>query len=119
MRKQKNDDDQALLKVLGSKLREYRKLHNLSQEDLAYISGIDRHTISNIENGKDDAGYITLYRLVNSLNTPTELLFLPSDDERSKLIAQIIIDVKDSGSAELEMFHRFLEAYRLSAQDKK
>ena len=119
MRKQKNDEDQALLKILGSRLREYRKFHNLSQEDLAYISGIDRHTISNIENGKDDASFTTLYRLMNSLKTPADVLFIPSDDKHTQMISQIVVDIKDSDTAELEIFHRFLETYRALSQDRK
>lgn len=117
MRKQKNTEEQAMLSLLGSRLREYRKLHNLSQEDLAYISGIDRHTISNIENGKDDACFTTLYRLMNSMNKPSDLLFLPSGDDRSGILSQILVDISNSDVEELKILHRFLKACLISIRE--
>ena len=72
-----------------------------------------------IENGKENICFTTLHRLLNFLQGPTDYLFYPSDDERSRLMELNMIDLHDSNAAELEMFHRMHEAYKIKQEKSK
>jgi len=59
----------------GQKIKFERKKRNLSQEQLAELSNISIHGISNIETGKTDVKYSNIIALAKSFNiTPSELL---------------------------------------------
>lgn len=51
------DDD---LKILGDRIRDLRKKHGLTQEDLAANAGIDRSYIGGVERGERN---VTFYML--------------------------------------------------------
>lgn len=54
--------------MLGDYIREYRKSHALSQNDLGIILGVTKVTISNIENYKIKVGTRTLKSISLKLN---------------------------------------------------
>ena len=47
---------------VGNKIRELRKLHNMSQEDLSGALDINTSSLSAIETGKSFASYTTIMR---------------------------------------------------------
>ncbi len=51
---------------LGQKIAFERKKRNLSQEQLAELSNISTHGISNIENGKTNIKYTNLLQISNA-----------------------------------------------------
>lgn len=53
---------------LGLKLQYYRKIKNLSVEELAKISGISEHQIRRYESATQDIPYSNLNHLCNVLN---------------------------------------------------
>jgi len=55
---------------IGGIIREERKKRGLSQEQLGRIMGIDRSTISNIENGKQVVHHDTLEQFGEALKSP-------------------------------------------------
>lgn len=64
-------------KALGLIIRELRKNRSLTQETLAFRSGLDRTYISLIELGQRSPTLDTLFDLCAALNiTPAEILFL-------------------------------------------
>jgi transcriptional regulator with XRE-family HTH domain len=55
------------LKVLGERIREMRKAKNLTQEDLAYESEIDRSYIGGVERGERNLSFDKLCQIAQAL----------------------------------------------------
>ncbi|MBP1155206.1 MULTISPECIES: helix-turn-helix transcriptional regulator [unclassified Paenibacillus] len=64
-----------LEEAYGKLLKEYRQKKNLSQEQLAFESGLDRTYISMLERGKRQPSLSTIFSIAKSLNIkPSEFL---------------------------------------------
>lgn len=59
--------------LVGHKLKWARINHNVSQEELSKITGIDQATISKIENGSMNLSIKTIMKIVKALNAKIEL----------------------------------------------
>lgn len=71
-----------LLIRLGQRIRHYRLAQELSQEDLATISGLHRTYIGGVERGERNIGILNVIRIAKALKiTPSDLLKSISDDE--------------------------------------
>lgn len=57
--------------VIGEKIRYYRNLKDLTQEELSLKSGVEQKTISYIENNKRVASMETVYKLALALDLDT------------------------------------------------
>lgn len=66
--------------TIGSRIRELRKAHELTQVELAKAVGIDQSTLSDIERGVNFAADV-LYRLCRELDTTAEYVMSGSDPE--------------------------------------
>lgn len=64
-----NNEDE-ILKVIGKRILEKRKLKGLTQEALADYANIDRTYIGYIENGKQNISILLLCKIANVLETP-------------------------------------------------
>ena len=58
----------------GNQVRIKRKTLNMSQEELAYIAGINRSHMGQIERGTKSAGLTTIARIAKALNCPASQL---------------------------------------------
>lgn len=59
----------------GAVIRRLRRENNLSQEKLAFDSGLDRSFLSNIECGKQQPSLVTMFSIANALNIiPSKIL---------------------------------------------
>lgn len=97
---------------IGAIIREERKRRGMSQGKLASLVGIDRSTLSNIENGKTVATHDVLERLVDVLRSPRlrmELLggavstfYLCNVDLHPVTVQQKAIEEMKEAIAELE-----------------
>ncbi|HSX17562.1 MAG TPA: helix-turn-helix transcriptional regulator [Patescibacteria group bacterium] len=65
----------AVYKELGNRIVSARKAHNMSQEQLAAASDIDRSHVGFIEQGRRKPTVSTLYKIAKSLNISLEQLF--------------------------------------------
>src|SRR5690606_21300065 len=63
-------DRATLMQHIGDRIREYRMLHGLTQEDLAEKAGMHPNTIKKLEQG-GTARMDTLHRIARALNTAT------------------------------------------------
>ncbi len=89
-------------KLLGSKIKEKRKLKNLTQEQLAELVDIGMPNISYIENGKFYPTVETLEKICKALNVkPFELYMF--DSERN------INEIKEEMFKELENNEKLLK----------
>ncbi len=65
---------------MGSRLRDYRKQKNMTQDELAQKSGVSRKTICDLEsNTKKNTTSKTLLKIANALgSTVDEIFFAPN-----------------------------------------
>lgn len=66
---------------IGVAIFEYRKIHNLSQGDLADIIGVSQQWISQLENGKHSPSNKLLWTLAKKLDLDFAVQFQPSRKE--------------------------------------
>ena len=69
------------LKILGERIREMRKVKNLTQEDLAHESNIDRSYVGGVERGERNLSFDKLCQIANALGCDVATLTkgLPKD----------------------------------------
>ena len=65
----------AVSKKIGSKINQVRKEKNITQEDLALNSGLNRAYIGYIERGERNPSTDTLSKIAKSLKVPLKELF--------------------------------------------
>ena len=61
--------------IVKTKIKELRKLHKLSQADLADAVGTTRQTITSIEVGKYTASLVLAYKIAKYFNLTIEEVF--------------------------------------------
>mgnify|MGYP003789689543 CR=1 FL=1 len=60
--------------MIGSRIRQLRKEHNLSQNQFASLFGVYDSTISQYENGKREPEYDTVIKIANQFNVSIDWL---------------------------------------------
>ncbi len=65
----------SFLRKLGRRIRELRKAQEISQDQLAYESGLQRVTIGAIERGEQNPTTETLLNISSALNVEVRDLF--------------------------------------------
>jgi transcriptional regulator with XRE-family HTH domain len=65
-------NQQDILKQIGLKIRGIRKNAGITQEELAYQSGLDRSYVGDIERGERNFGIMCLFKIASTLNCPLE-----------------------------------------------
>jgi transcriptional regulator with XRE-family HTH domain len=70
----KNDDDN-ILQSFGDTIRSLRKKRNISQEELAHLSNLDRSYIGGVERGERNISLINIVKISNALNISLSHLF--------------------------------------------
>ena len=73
--------DQEKLAVFGKNLKLLRTQQNISQEEFADKTKLDRTYISGLERGKRNPSYLTLIKLAKTLNIPIEKLFIGDEND--------------------------------------
>lgn len=63
------------LVLLGKRIKEIRRQQKISQDQLAFESGVSKNQISRIERGEINTGISTLFVLAEILNVPIKELF--------------------------------------------
>lgn len=67
--------DNSILLAFGCKVKQLRLEKELSQEEFAFLSGLDRTYISGIENGKRNVSLKALYSIALALDMNLSALF--------------------------------------------
>ena len=60
--------DKSLLEKLALRIKEVRKMHNFTQDELAYRANIGRSTLGNIETAQNDVTFSKVYRLARAFD---------------------------------------------------
>ena len=62
--------DKCLLENLAKRIKELRKLHKMTQDDLSYKSGVARSTLGNIETAQNDVTLTKVNNISRAFNMP-------------------------------------------------
>ena len=65
---------------MKNKIKEFRKIRNLTQEELAQAMEVTRQTIISLENGKYDAYLKLAYKIASFFEVSIEEIFLFQED---------------------------------------
>ncbi len=60
--------DKDLLAKLAIRIKELRKLHHYTQDDLSHLAKIGRSTLGNIETAQNDITFSKLKRIADAFN---------------------------------------------------
>lgn len=60
--------DKELLQKLANRIKELRKLHKYTQDDLADLAQITRSTLGNIETAQNDVTFSKLNKIAKAFN---------------------------------------------------
>ncbi len=101
-----------LQKYLGNQIKRYRKMANLSQEQLAENIGIATNSLSSIETGNSFMTVYTLEKILTSLNvTPKELFDFPEisykETDMSEFIDKNLCHIKND-KQKLALLYNFI-----------
>ena len=69
---------------MGAVIRRLRKERGLSQEDVAFESGVDRSFLSHIERGLQQPSISILFRIADVLGTPASTILAEAEKEIQK-----------------------------------
>jgi transcriptional regulator with XRE-family HTH domain len=75
--------DEALLKLIGNRIRELRKDRNLSLRDVAFKIGMEPSNLSVIENGRSNPQILTYARIASALSVELSSIFVIEFDFQS------------------------------------
>lgn len=65
---------------MKNKIKEFRKIRNLTQEELAQAMEVTRQTIISLENGKYDASLKLAHKIASFFEVSIEEIFLFQED---------------------------------------
>jgi DNA-binding XRE family transcriptional regulator len=60
--------DKTLLKKLAKRIKELRKIHHFTQDELSYRAKIGRSTLGNIETAQNDVTFTKISRIAKAFN---------------------------------------------------
>ncbi|MDR1169045.1 MAG: helix-turn-helix domain-containing protein [Heliobacteriaceae bacterium] len=109
-----------LKKEFGIKLKEYRKVRNLTQEEFAFQIGIKPQTLSGVENGYSFPSYSVLVKVFEVLDVPPAYLFTFTgdieklDDEKLQIrLVELFKRLTPKKRKLAFALFKFVEGYRL------
>ena len=60
--------DKPLLEKLAKRIKELRKINNMTQDELSFRAGIGRSTLGNIETSQNDVTFSKVNRIAKAFN---------------------------------------------------
>lgn len=69
-------DDELDFKLIGRRVRNFRRMHEMTQENLAEAAGLSVPYVSHIERGARKASISTLIKIASALNVTVDALLL-------------------------------------------
>jgi len=103
-------------KIIGQKLRKYRKSKNITIAQLSESANISEAQLSRIENGKTSAPISTLDVIAKALGVSIGVFF---EDNETKNNPRIVITKKHQGKTSRRGLREFGYNYKTLASEKK
>ncbi len=107
-----SSDEYQILKRIGQRIRYYRRLKNLTQEELGEQANVSYKYIGEVERGRKKPSIIVIYRLSQALQMPmADLVSIPSDhcDSHQKRMQSIIRLLENKNIEELKRASNLLK----------
>ena len=101
-----------LPKVIGERIRNFRKEKGLSQEELADIANLHATYIGQLERGEKNATLESIEKVANALEISLEDLFRsihPNPDYQTYTLTQIISRLQTRNIEDLKMILKLLD----------
>ena len=84
-----------LLYDVGERIRERRKMLNISQDQLAELANLNRVTVAKYESGKVEPGAQALSRIADALETSVDMLLGRNGFEQDEKEPDDIMEIRD------------------------
>lgn len=95
--------ERDLLYEIGQRIRKERTKLKISQEDLAFKSGLSTCSISDIELGKTNLGVLTLIKILEVLNISSDSILRPDVSSVNSIYQTEFSELlKDCSPSEIE-----------------
>ena len=92
--------------LLGKRIKELRKLKDLTQEQLAEKMEIDQRNLSKIECGNNFITADTLSRILNALNIEPQELFFFSHHKDETALKKELYSALDNNSIDIKLLYK-------------
>lgn len=66
---------------MKNKIKVYRAMHDMTQEELAELLRVTRRTVNSIERGKYNPSIEVAFRIARLFNVPVEEMFILDEDD--------------------------------------
>jgi len=99
---------------IGQKIRKYRKLNGLSQENLAEMVNISVTHMSHIETGNTKLSLPVFVDIANALNVATDDLLNNEKIKRDVAVSEIAEILNNSSSEQIRIISDIIKATKLS-----
>lgn len=100
--------------LFGKRIKEFRKIKNMTQADLAEMTGVDDKHISCIENGKNFPSADLIDRLAIALNVePKDLFEFYHLQNKENLKSDIILMIDKLNNDELMLAYKYIRNFLL------
>ena len=105
-----NKDKNIDFSKIGSRIRQYRKSANLTQEKLSEKIGITPKHFSKLEAGRHNPHFDTIILLAKELDVPIDAFLEDIEDNQINTFLQIMKeDISSMSKRQLEMLKRYIE----------
>ena len=104
------NDNNIVFAKIGSRIRQYRKRANLTQEKLSEKIGITPKHLSKLEAGRHNPHFDTIILLAKELDVPIDAFLTDIEDNQINTFLRIIKDdISSMSKNQLEMLKRYIE----------
>ncbi|MGM0883100.1 MAG: helix-turn-helix domain-containing protein [Bacillota bacterium] len=108
--------DNAVLKLIGQRVRDLRKQRNLSQEQLGEIAGFHFSYIGGLERGQKNISLLNMDKIAQALNVPLHEIFFygrqikrKTNSDKDDIINNIYEKLVGMKTTELKKLQRLIE----------
>ncbi len=96
--------------LLGKRIKEIRKLQNLTQEQLAERMEIDQRNLSKIECGNNFITAETLSKVINALSIEPQELFIFDHHKDESFLKKELLDIINNNKADIKLLYKLYKA---------
>lgn len=113
-------DNSLDYKLIGKRIKIQRLRKNMTQDNLADLTGLSNPHISNIESGSTQLSLVALVQIANALDvTPDALLCDNIKNAKEAFYNEFIVELSDCDIVESSIALDLLQALKVSFREKR
>lgn len=114
------DNNKAVLKEIGARIRVVRQSRNMSQQELADKAGLSLPHISDVELGKTNPLLLNFIKMAEALQVSTDSLLRPDVPEVKDLYKNEAMEVlADCTASEMEAIMKIVRELKTTLHNEK